>query len=106
MRLLIHLRYQRLWRVGATRYQLGDPNRTVCRRREAGARAVIQPGGSLHDEMIVASTGLTMRAKKAAANCGSLPPRSLQKKMLISTTLQRRLELVVLPLTRRRPTRA
>ena len=41
---------------------------------EAGARAVIQPGGSLRDdEMIVASTGLTMRAKKAAANCGSLP---------------------------------
>jgi AICAR transformylase/IMP cyclohydrolase PurH len=28
---------------------------------------VIQPGGSLRDdEMIVASTGLTMRAKKAA----------------------------------------
>jgi len=58
---------------------------------EAGARAVIQPGGSLRDdEMIAASTGLAMRAKKAAANCGSLPPRSLQKKMLISTTLQRR----------------
>ena len=73
---------------------------------EAGARAVIQPGGSLRDdEMIAASTGLTMRAKKAAANCGSLPPRSLQKKMLISTTLQRRRGLVVLPLTRRRPTR-